>query len=190
MCWDFMHFWSCKKTAPLPSRFVFNRNNRIFILEWSIPSTLVYPGTTEGALLRMQSLKTDEQEPKTSFHCAVACAYVCLCGGAAPHLRGFFGVCLTTKHKPFCVGERGRPPPKLQRWALFDSCFHLVIIPPSHSRIFGLPKVFLSFSPSSPSFVSPQSFSLSVTGLWLAVMTEPSPGCQPLLKLSLITPFH
>lgn len=132
--------------------------------------------------------------------CAVACAYVCLGGGAAPHLRGFFSVCLTTKHKPFCqtngccVGERGRPRPKLQRWAHFDSCSYLVIIPPSHSRIFGLPKVFLSLRPFPPPAPPPplhtHSFSLCVSRLWLAVMTEPSLGCQPPLKLSLITPFH
>lgn len=74
----------------------------------------------------------------------------------SPSFTGLLGVCLTTKHKPFCqtngscVGESGRPQPKLQRWALFDSCFHLVIIPPSHSRNFGLPKVFLSLFPSIP----------------------------------------
>lgn len=143
---------------------------RFFILECSTPSTLVYPETLEQTLLHMPN--SDRKESKTSFPCGVACVPVCLCGGAAPHLWGFFGVCLTTKHKPFCqtngscVGERGRPRPKLQRWALSDSCFHLVIIPPSHSRIFGLPKVFLSLSPSSPSFFPPfHSFFLSVTKL-------------------------
>lgn len=98
------------------------------------------------------------------------CAFV----EVQPLIYRFF--CLTTKHKPFCqtngscVGERGQPGPKLQRWTFFDSCFHLVIIPPSHSRIFGLPKVFLSRSPSSPSFSPPLTLSLFL-----------SPGCDWLL---------
>lgn len=136
--------------------------DQIIILECIVPLTLIYSGWLS---LGCQILKKKGTK-RNIFWLSVS---VCLCWGAAPHLSAFFGVCLTTKHKPFCqtnwscVRERGRPRPKLQRWALFDSCFHLFIIPPSHSRIFGLPKVFLSLSPSSPTL----SLFLSLGCDWL-----------------------
>lgn len=122
-----------------------------------------------------------------------ACAF---CGGAAPHLRGFFGLCLTAKHKPFCqtnrscAGERGGPGPNCRAGHSLTAAFILLLFLLHTQGFLGFLKYFSRSVLPLPPSIPPHSFSLSVTGLWLAVMTEPSPGCQPLLKLSLITPFH
>lgn len=129
------------------------------ILERIVPPTLIYLGMTKP-----QMPNPEEREQKgTSFDYLCPCAFV----EVQPLIYGPFLVSAwqlnTSQTNWSCVRERGRPGPKLQRWALFDSCFHLVIIPPSHSRIFGLPKVFLSLSPSS----SPRFLFLSPGCDWL-----------------------
>lgn len=159
----------------------------IFMWEEKIPLTLVYIKAQLSA--HFICLTNRNQSHLLCSGMCISCAFV----EVQPLIYGASLVSAWQLNtSPLCqtngsrFGERGRLRPKLQQWVLFDSCSCLVIIPPAHSRIFGLPKVFLSLS----LLLYPRSFPLSVSGLWLAVVTEPSLGCQPPRKLSLITPFH
>ena len=85
---------------------------------------------------------------------------MCLCGGAAPHLWGSFGLCLTAKHKPFCqtnkscVGERGGPGPNCRAGHSLTAAFILLLFLLHTQGFLGFLKYFshsvLPLPPSIP----------------------------------------
>lgn len=88
-----------------------------------------------------------------------ACAF---CGGAAPHLRGFFGLCLTAKHKPFCqtnrscAGERGGPGPNCRAGHSLTAAFILLLFLLHTQGFLGFLKYFSrSVLPLPPSIPPP-----------------------------------